>query len=136
MLIISKMLSNSILADMEMLIVNDIISIITEVLIMTILYELCERIAELRNSLGITQAELGKKLGVTRSAVNSWEMGLSIPQLKHVIEMARIFNTTVDSLINSSEQVVVDITVLAPKEQQVIFNMVECLKSYRENKNP
>lgn len=101
---------------------------------MTILYELCERIAELRDSFGITQAELGKKLGVTRSAVNSWEMGLSIPQLKHVIEMARIFNTTVDSLLNSSKQVVVDITVLAPKEQQVIFNMVECLKAQHDIK--
>lgn len=95
---------------------------------MTILYELCERIVELRNSLGITQAELGKKLGVTRSAVNSWEMGLSIPQLKHVIEMAKIFNTTVDSLINSPKQVIVNITDLAPKEQQVIFSMVDCLK--------
>lgn len=101
---------------------------------MTILYELCERIAELRDSFGITQAELGKKLGVTRSAVNSWEMGLSIPQLKHVIEMARIFNTTVDSLLNSSKQVVVDITVLTPKEQQVIFNMVECLKAQHDIK--
>ena len=95
---------------------------------MTILYELCERIVELRNGLGITQAELGKKLGVTRSAVNSWEMGLSIPQLKHVIEMAKIFNTTVDSLINSHKQVIVNITDLAPKEQQVIFSMVDCLK--------
>ena len=101
---------------------------------MMILYELCERIAELRNSLGITQAELGKKLGVTRSAVNSWEMGLSIPQLKHVIEMAEIFNTTVDSLINSSKRVVVDITALAAKEQQVIFNMVDCLKSQHDIK--
>lgn len=99
---------------------------------MTILYELCERIAEFRNSLGITQAELGKKLGVTRSAVNSWEMGLSIPQLKHVIEMAGIFNTTVDSLINSSKQVVVDITALAPKEQQIILNMVDCLKAQHD----
>ena len=101
---------------------------------MTILYELCERIAEMRNNLGITQAELGKKLGVTRSAVNSWEMGLSIPQLKHVIEMAEIFNTTVDSLINSSKQVLVDITTLAPKEQQFIFNMVDCLKAQRDIK--
>ncbi len=99
---------------------------------MTILYELCERIVEFRNSLGITQAALGKKLGVTRSAVNSWEMGLSIPQLKHIIEMARIFGTTVDSLLGSSERVVVDITDLKPREQQVIFNMVNCLKTHGE----
>lgn len=96
---------------------------------MRILYELCERIVQLRNDLGITQAELGKKLGVTRSAVNSWEMGLSIPQLKHVIEMAGIFNTTVDSLLNSSNQIVVNITDLTPKEQKIIFNMVDCLRS-------
>lgn len=102
---------------------------------MTILYELCERIAVFRNNLGITQAELGKKLGVTRSAVNSWEMGLSIPQLKHVIEMARIFNTTLDGMVSKSEQVIVNITELSPKEQQTVFNMVECLKeSHAKNK--
>lgn len=101
---------------------------------MTILYEFCERLAEFRNNIGITQAELAKKLGVTRSAVNSWEMGLSIPQLKHVIEMARIFNTTIDGMVNPSKQVVVDITELDPQEQQVIFNMVECLKKKRDVK--
>ncbi len=95
---------------------------------MTILYELCERITELRNGIGMTQAQLGKKLGVTRSAVNSWEMGLSVPQLKHIIEMSKIFNTTVDSLLSSSKQIVVNISDLAPKEQQVILNMVDCLK--------
>lgn len=103
---------------------------------MTILYELCERIAILRNNLGITQAELGKKLGVTRSAVNSWEMGLSIPQLKHVIEMAKIFNTTLDGMISSSEQVTVNITELSPKEQQIIFNLVECLKEKNTENKP
>lgn len=103
---------------------------------MTILYELCERIAILRNNLGITQAELGKKLGVTRSAVNSWEMGLSIPQLKHVIEMAKIFNTTLDGMISSSEQVTVNITELSPKEQQIIFSLVECLKEKNTDNKP
>ena len=101
---------------------------------MTILYELCERIAIFRNNLGITQAELGKKLGVTRSAVNSWEMGLSIPQLKHVIEMAKIFNTTLDGMVSQSEHVTVNITELSPKEQQLIFSMVECLKERRSGK--
>ena len=95
---------------------------------MTILYELCERITELRNGIGMTQAQLGKKLGVTRSAVNSWEMGLSVPRLKHIIEMSKIFNTTVDSLLSSSKQTVVNISDLAPREQQVILNMVDCLK--------
>ena len=45
---------------------------------MTILYELCERIDELRNNIEMTQAELGKKLGVTQNAADSWKIGLSI----------------------------------------------------------
>lgn len=99
---------------------------------MTILYELCKRIAELRWQSRMTQTDLAKKLGVTRSAVNSWEMGLSIPQLKHVIEMARVFNTTVDGMLNTSDQVVVNITELTEKEQQIIFNMVDCLKQHHK----
>ncbi len=101
---------------------------------MTILYELCERIAELRWQSRMTQAELAKRLGVTRSAVNSWEMGLSIPQLKHVIEMSKIFNTTVDSMLKSPEQVVVNITDLTKDEQQAVFNLVDCLKKYHTEK--
>lgn len=100
---------------------------------MVILYGFCERIVEMRKNLGITQAELGRKLGVTRSAVNTWEMGLSIPQLKHVMEMAEIFHTPIDELVGTSKRVTVDITDLDPKEQQVIFNMVDCLKTKRDN---
>lgn len=95
------------------------------------LYDLCERIAALRNNIGITQTELGKRLGVTRSAVNAWEMGFSIPQLKHVIEMARIFHTTVDGMLGTPEKIVVDITALPPKERQLVSELVECLKSSR-----
>ena len=96
---------------------------------MTILYKLCDRIAEFRKNLGITQADLAKKLNISRSAVNSWELGVSIPQLKHVVQMADIFHTTIDELANPSERVTVDITDLDPKERQVIFNMVDCLKT-------
>lgn len=92
------------------------------------LYYLGERIGELRKTFGITQAELARRLDVTRSSVNSWEMGLSIPQLKHIVEMSKIFNTTVDGLLNTSSRVVIDITDLTEKEQEAVFNIVDCLK--------
>ena len=92
------------------------------------IFHLCDRIAEMRRKTGITQAELARKLDVTRSSVNSWEMGLSIPQLKHIVEMSKIFNTTVDGLLNTSSKVVIDITDLTEKEQEAVFNIVDCLK--------
>ncbi len=38
-----------------------------------------ERIKKLREKQGYTQTELAKMLGVTRSCVNAWEMGISVP---------------------------------------------------------
>lgn len=96
------------------------------------LYYLCERITELRKTFGITQSDLARRLDVTRSSVNSWEMGLSIPQLKHIVEMSKIFNTTVDGLLNTSQRVVIDITDLSEKEQQAVFGIVDCLKNKAE----
>lgn len=98
----------------------------------SVIYTLCESIVKLRTNLGITQSQLGRRLGVTRAAVNSWEMGLSIPQLKHIIEMSKIFNTTVDGLLNTTSKVVIDITDLSEKEQQAVFNIVDCLKNKTE----
>lgn len=96
------------------------------------IYTLCERIAELRKTFGITQTELAKRLEVTRSAVNAWEMGFATPQLKHIVEMSKIFNTTVDGLLNTSSKVVIDITDLTEKEQEAVFNIVDCLKAKNE----
>lgn len=88
------------------------------------LYNLYQRIIELRTSINITQAQLAKKLGVTRSAVNSWEMGIVTPQLKHIVEMAKVFNVTVDSMLHASERMVVDITELSEPEKNIVLNLV------------
>ena len=97
-------------------------------------YNLCQRISELRNQFGITQSELAKRLGVTRSSVNAWELGFATPQLKHIVEMSQIFGTTVDGILNISSKVVVDISELSAKEQQAVFNIVDCLKAQHDTK--
>ena len=95
-------------------------------------YNLCQRISELRTQFGITQSELAKRLGVTRSSVNAWELGFATPQLKHIVEMSKIFGTTVDGILNVSPKVIIDISELSEKEQQAVFNMVDCLKDYHK----
>ena len=95
-------------------------------------YNLCQRISELRTRFGITQSELAKRLGVTRSSVNAWELGFATPQLKHIVEMSKIFGTTVDEILNVSPKVMIDITELTETEQQAVFNMVDCLKQYHK----
>lgn len=92
------------------------------------IYNLCQQIVKMRFESGMSQAELARRLDVSRSSVNAWELGFATPQLKHVVEMARIFNTTVDNMLNISEEVSVNITELDDEERQIIFNLVNCFK--------
>lgn len=96
-------------------------------------YNLCLRIGEMRAQFGITQSELAKRLGVTRSSVNAWELGFATPQLRHVVEMAKIFGTTVDALLNTNPKKMIDVSDLTPEEQQAIYNIIDCLKAYHND---
>ncbi|MBQ4040414.1 MAG: helix-turn-helix domain-containing protein, partial [Oscillospiraceae bacterium] len=40
---------------------------------------IADRIKALRDGSGMTQTALGKALGISRAAVNAWEMGISVP---------------------------------------------------------
>ena len=49
-----------------------------------------DMIKSLREDAGYSQAELARKLGISRSSVNSWEMGLSTPTTPYIVELAKI----------------------------------------------
>ena len=76
----------------------------------------------------MTQTDLAKKLGVSRSAVNLWEMSVSSPSLSNLVEMSKIFDVNVDYLINLTDKITVDITDLKPNEREIVMKLVECLK--------
>ena len=63
-----------------------------------------ERLIELRKKEGLSQEELGYKLNVTRQTVSKWELGQTTPELDKLVEISRIFNISVDELINNSEE--------------------------------
>ena len=58
-----------------------------------------DKIKALREQNGFTQSDLAKKLGITRSSVNAWEMGISVPSTQYVVELANIFKVSTDFLL-------------------------------------
>ncbi len=62
-----------------------------------------EKLIELRRKEGLSQEELGYKLNVTRQTVSKWELGQTTPEMDKLIELSKIFNVSVDDLINESE---------------------------------
>lgn len=58
-----------------------------------------QRIAALRRHLGMSQAELAKKMGVSPSAVGMYEQGRREPSLDGVVVLSGIFGVTADYLL-------------------------------------
>lgn len=57
-----------------------------------------ERISHYRKRLGISQEELGDRLGVSRQAVSKWETGKSAPDLENLLALARLFGVPLSEL--------------------------------------
>lgn len=57
-------------------------------------------ISEKRKELGLTQAQLGERLGVTAPAVNRWEKNLSFPDANLLAPLARCLHTDLNELFS------------------------------------
>ncbi len=90
---------------------------------------IADKIKTLREKRNITQAELAKRLGVTRSGVNAWEMGISVPSTQYVIKLAEFFAVSTDYLLNLPQTAVVSVEGLTEKEIAAIVDIIECLKN-------
>ncbi|MBQ8146020.1 MAG: helix-turn-helix transcriptional regulator [Clostridia bacterium] len=89
---------------------------------------ICDRIKLLREKSGMTQSELSRKLGITRSGVNAWEMGLSIPSTQYVVELALLFNVSTDYLLGLNSTATVSVAGLQDREIAAIVELINCLK--------
>lgn len=92
------------------------------------LFLLSERIKLLRESNGLTQSELAKQLGLTRSSINAWEMGLSIPSTQYIVELSKLFNVSSDFILGIESKAVISVEGLSNKQVVAIKQIVDCFK--------
>ena len=93
------------------------------------LFTLADKIKKLREQSGWTQSELAKKLGLTRSSVNGWEMGLSVPSTQYIVELAKLFGVSTDYLFGMNETSTISVENLTDKEVALITELIKCLSS-------
>lgn len=55
-----------------------------------------------RKQHGLSQEELAEKIDVTRQSIAKWENGETLPDIVKCRELANLFGTTIDNLINYS----------------------------------
>ncbi len=90
---------------------------------------IADRIKSLRENQNKTQSELAKQLGITRSSVNAWEMGISVPSTQYVVELAHIFKVSTDYLLGIDTTSSISVAGLTEKDVEIINTLVLHLKN-------
>lgn len=90
-----------------------------------------EKVKDLREKNGLTQSALAKKLNVTRSSVNAWEMGISVPSTALIVDLANLFKVSTDYLLGIKGTATLDISSLNDKEVIILYELVQYFKSLK-----
>jgi len=93
---------------------------------------IADKIKILREKRGITQTELANKLGITRSGVNAWEMGISVPSTQYIVLLAKFFDVSTDYLLDLPHTATISVEGLTERE---ISSLVEVVQCYKNKKN-
>ncbi len=102
---------------------------------------LSENIRSLRKEHKLTQEQLADALGVTVGAVYKWETGLSMPEIRLLMELADLFEVSVDSLLgytmksgNVQNRIERMVSFLAVKDyERAIAESEKALRKYPNN---
>lgn len=86
------------------------------------------RIRDLRKKKGVTQSHLARRIGISRSSVNAWETGLTMPSVSHLIDLADYFNVSTDFLLGRDMQSVVSIEDLKESDARIIYELIDRLQ--------
>lgn len=63
-----------------------------------------EKLMTLRKEKGWSQEDLSNKIGVSRQTISKWESSQTAPDMHKLIELSKIFEISIDELINEEEK--------------------------------
>lgn len=87
--------------------------------------ELGKKMHQLRKMSGLTQEQLAEKLGVSRQTISKWESGSSVPDLESMVRFSRLFQVSLDDLLEEEES-------MAEKSEKL--NMEDLMEINRRNR--
>lgn len=92
---------------------------------------IADKIKALREQLRMSQSELARKIGITRSSVNAWEQGISVPSTPYIVQLSEIFMVSTDYLLGVDISSSVSVAGLSNDDINFVYNTI----NYLRNKN-
>lgn len=93
---------------------------------------ICDKIRELRELSGYSQSELARKLDITRSSVNAWEMGLSTPTTQYVVALANLFHVSTDFLLGIDSDMNISLAKYSSEEIELIYQILHYFDTHKK----
>lgn len=94
-----------------------------------------ERLKQLRILKGLSQEELGKRLGVSKQAISNWEVENVTPALDMFQNIANFFNVTPNYMLGYDEHVKIDVDGLEEHEIAHIMNFIDDLRAHHKKED-
>ena len=91
--------------------------------------KVAEQITNLRKSKGLTQNELGERIGVSFQAVSKWERGETLPDIAILPDLAKVLETSIDNILLGGEK---QIEYKGKIKVCDMINGLNCLKNLGE----
>jgi len=90
--------------------------------------EFGENLKKLRKSRGLTQSELGKRVGLSKAVVSKYENALGYPTLDMVITLAAFFGVTMDFLLGVKNQKTADVSGLTDGQLNAVLTVIDAFR--------
>ena len=98
-----------------------------------IAYDFGLRLRELRKKRNLTQKEVASRLGLHPNTVRGYENNTLTPSVENLIELAVLFNASVDYILGLSKRTSIYIDDCTPEQQNLILDLIKAAKSYMPN---
>ena len=95
---------------------------------------IADRITALRRAKGWTQAELARRLNITRNGVNSWEQGLSTPSPAYLVLLAKTFSVSTDYLLGLDKAYIISTAGLGEHDIAILSELADMLRNRKQSK--
>lgn len=92
--------------------------------------ELGSTLKRLRLKKGMTQADIAKDLGLTKSVISAYETGLRLPSYDILIHIATIFGVSTDYLLGleNNKKQELDLSGLTDAEIDALSQLIKAMK--------
>ena len=92
-----------------------------------------DRIKMLREQYNYSQADLAEKLKIARTSVLAWENQTSVPAMKHIIALSKLFRVSTDYLLEVDNKRTLSLDGLKDEEINIICSLLNYFDKDNEN---